>query len=457
MRKPKRPWQGVWALAPLLSLGCLSGVSKEVPLERWSPASHEQIEARLAGDRSPELTVLLAFSGGGTRAASFSYGVLQELAATEVATSKGTRSLLDEVDAVSSVSGGSFASAYFGLKGKGILDDFEERFLRKNIEGAMIRQLFIPTNWLKLLHKNYARSDLAAEYYGRQIFDDASFADLNRPGAPLILINTTEIGSGLRFPFFRGHFDMLCIDLDKYPVARAVAASSAVPGLLSPLTLESHAGTCGYQPSPHLVELANEKGRKSIEGLEAHSLLKLASSEKRTWLHLVDGGIADNLGLRAYYSGVSLYGGIDEAIKELEHSGPHHVLLILVNSITLKTPEFAHQGRVPGLKETLGRVSGIELARYDVDTVQLVRDSFEKWTKEASTAERPISFDFVDVNFEAMADEDERAKLNDIGTNFHLPDEDVDLLLSAARKILGEAPAFQAFLERVGGATGSAP
>ena len=58
----------------------------------------------------------LAFSGGGTRAAAFAHGVLQEIDQTTVRTRSGTHSLLDRVGFVSGVSGGSVAAAYFGLK-----------------------------------------------------------------------------------------------------------------------------------------------------------------------------------------------------------------------------------------------------------------------------------------------------------------------------------------------------
>ncbi|UCG12866.1 MAG: patatin-like phospholipase family protein, partial [Deltaproteobacteria bacterium] len=55
---------------------------------------------------SDELLVYLTFSGGGTRAAALSYGVLEELRDTEITISSRKRRLLDEVDAISSVSGG---------------------------------------------------------------------------------------------------------------------------------------------------------------------------------------------------------------------------------------------------------------------------------------------------------------------------------------------------------------
>ena len=36
-----------------------------------------------------------------------------------------------------------------------------------------------------------------------------------------------------------------------------------------------------------------------------------------------------------------------------------------------------------------------------------------------------------------------------VGTNFHLPDDEVDLLISAGREVLRDSPDFNAFLDRI--------
>ena len=91
-----------------------------------------------AADRSSKLLVLVAFSGGGTRAAYFAYGVLQELAGTEVMTANGSLPLIKEIDIISSVSGGSFTSAYYGLYGDRIFEDYEEQFLRQDVQSDLL-------------------------------------------------------------------------------------------------------------------------------------------------------------------------------------------------------------------------------------------------------------------------------------------------------------------------------
>jgi len=101
------------------------------PLPPQKPAARyafEQIPASAADD---DLFVCLTFSGGGTRAAAFSYGVLQKLRDTAIVRAKDGRheSLLDEVDCISSVSGGSFTAAYYALFGARIFQDYRKEFL----------------------------------------------------------------------------------------------------------------------------------------------------------------------------------------------------------------------------------------------------------------------------------------------------------------------------------------
>jgi hypothetical protein len=101
----------------------------------------------------------------------------------------------------------------------------------------------------------------------------------------------------------------------------------------------------------------------------------------------------------------------------------------------------------PSLFEVIGSVTADQISRYSEDTIQLVRATFDTWVKDKSTPEHPVSFHFVEVNFEQVRDDGERDFLNSIGTNFDLNDEQVDRLIDAARKVLRESKEFQSFLE----------
>ncbi len=128
---------------------------------------------------SDELILYLTFSGGGTRASAFSYGVLEELRNTEVTINGQKQMLLNQVDAISGVSGGSFTAVYYGLFGDRIFDDFEQKFLKKNVQGGLIRRLLLrPDNWVRLSSPFFQRSDLAAEYYDKILFEKKTFRDM---------------------------------------------------------------------------------------------------------------------------------------------------------------------------------------------------------------------------------------------------------------------------------------
>jgi NTE family protein len=432
---------------PLAISACANFSAVDKPLHQWTPAMHERIGDQISGERSPKLLVFLAFSGGGTRAAAFAYGVLQELAHLQVMTENGPRPLLQEVDVISSVSGGSFTAAYYGLYGDKIFEDFEERFLRKNVEGELLAGVLNPVNWVRLLSATYGRSDLAAAYYDKILFNNATFSDLQRPGAPVIVINSTDLATGMRFPFTSWAFNLICADLDSYPVSRGVAASSAVPVLLSPITLKNFSGTCGYQAPAWLEDALKEKGITSSRKMEARGLVEYFDQKKRPWIHLVDGGISDNLGLRTFYNSINLMGDPHRAFSELRHNDVRRILIISVNANASPASEWTFERAAPGLSEVIGAITSDQIGRYSTDTMEIVGSSFKIWAEQVSTPDRPVTMNFVEVSFQAVQDTEKRHYLNNIGTNFDLEDEQVDHLISAAREVLRTSPELKRFMD----------
>ncbi|PID33624.1 MAG: hypothetical protein CR955_01625, partial [Thiotrichales bacterium] len=160
--------------------------------------------------------LILTFSGGGTRAAAFSYGVLKGLRDSRIMRKGEPIPLLSEVDLISSVSGGSFTAAYYGLFGKQIFSDYESRFLKHPIQSELIHRWLSPKSWGKLGSNFFNRSDLAAEYYSQQIFQNKNFSDM-REDMPLIIINSTDISAGMPFSFIPSNMNWICSDLGSYP------------------------------------------------------------------------------------------------------------------------------------------------------------------------------------------------------------------------------------------------
>jgi NTE family protein len=402
--------------------------------------------------------VMLTFSGGGTRAAAFSYGVLEALRDTEISVHGSKKRMLDEVDFISGVSGGSFTAAYYGLFGDRIFEEFESRFLKKNIQGEIIRGiLFNPVNWAKLSSPYYSRSDLAADYYDKNVFDHGTFGDILARGETMIVINATDMTLGTRFSFIQDPFDAICSDLCSFSVARACAASSAVPLLLSPVTLRNYAGKCGFQLPPVLAEAMQPPRDVTSRRFDlANNMLPFLDSQKKPYFHLVDGGVADNLGLRAVLERVTLMGDPWTTLKYANLERVHKIVFVVVNAETEIDTKWDRFETNPPFAVKLDSYSSIAIARYNTDTMALLSESFNRWADEIRRGRcgsskintepgscGDIEFYLVEVQFNALDDEAERHYLKQLPTSFALKPDEVDKLRDAARRILTKSKEFQ--------------
>ncbi len=456
-------------LVPLIA-ACTAHFPVNEPLERHDPETGYRLKELEKADNSKELFLMLTFSGGGTRAAALAYGVLEELAKTEVVVEGQRRRLLDEVDVISSVSGGSFTAAYYGLFRDRIFEDFEERFLKKNIQKALEGELLRPDNWVRLGSAGFSRSDLAAKYYDKHIFEGATYADLEVRGEPEIVINATDIVLGTVFEFTQSYFDWICSDLSKLPVARAVAASSAVPVFLTPIILHNYAGRCAFQPPQWFSEALHSGEVAPHRFEEAKQRLSYLNVTERPYIQLMDGGLSDNLGLRAPLDGALLFGGLWSALRESGLEGTHRIVVISVNAEHEADTSWMRRERAPKIEQVLGSLTAVSIRQANSATLEIARRNLPRWREEVRTkrcaaqgrtpsvnraaeAMAGACDDFetrlVEVNLDALLSVKERTYLKQLPTSFHLQPEDVDRLRSAAAKILIDSPGYQEFLEEL--------
>jgi NTE family protein len=452
-------------LAAILTGGCAHYPMNQ-PIQEFDPDFFKLDKVSNISDNSESLVIALAFSGGGTRASAFSYGVMEELAKTEVTIDGEKRRLLDEVDVISGVSGGSFTAAYYGLYGDRIFEDFEGRFLKKNVQGALLaRTFFWPVNWVRLLSPYFGRSDLAAEYYDNYVFDGATFGDvLSQPG-PAIYINATDMALGDWFTFTPDMFAGICSDLSSYPVSRAVAASSAVPVVLTPISLHNYAGSCGFE-IPEWMARALEEGKTSTRQYhEASRLNTYFDTEKRPYIHLVDGGVVDNLGLRADIDRLHLMGDAWTSLKERGLENIHKGVIIVVNAEVAIDTSWERKKSPPGDMPMFSSFTNAAITRYNFETIMLLRSITERSAEEIRTKRcnaleymsragaketcDEIEFYIIEVKFDALPDEAERDYLKHLPTSFSLTSEQVDKLREAASRILVQSEEFQRLLEDI--------
>ena len=435
------------ALSLLLLSACTGFRPVNQPLAKYERGYGYVYTDKTLFRDSGDLIIYLAFSGGGTRAAAFAYGALQELHATEVEIGGVRKPLLEEVDTISGVSGGSFPAAYYGLFGDRIFEDFEDRFLKKNIQAALTLRILRPWNLLRLFTPWLSRSDLASRYYDDKIFDHATFADLRKAKGPRVNINATDLSSGRRFTFRQEGFNVICSDLDVLPIATAVASSSAVPVLLSPITLQNYAGTCGYEPPAWVKEIVESDDLDPRQKELVDNYLSYSNTEKKKFIHLLDGATSDNLGLRAAIDYMAITGDANKALAVHGIARPKHMVVIVVNAETDPDPMIDISSAAPSFAALMTTVSGGQIRRYNFETLLLVRDMLDQWGQDLSTPEHPVETHMITLSFEDVEDASERAYFNRLPTNFGLLDSHVDKLTGLGRQLLRDSPEYQMLLQ----------
>ena len=432
-------------LLVLLVGGTVSCASVKVnqPLKKWDPNTGYRYTSESVSKVGSDHTILtVAFSGGGTRAAAFGYGVLEELAETQVTVDGQSHRLLDEVDSVNGVSGGSFTAAYFAIYGDRIFEDFESRFLKHDIEGALIKRLINPWYWGKMLSPYYSRTDLAVDYYNEQIFDGATFGTVDAGGRPLLRVNATDLSTGNPFRFDQDQFDFICSDISSFPIARAIGASAALPIIFPPITLENYAGTCGFKIPAWLDTSLKESRQVSTrQWRHARVMESYLDQENRPYIHLVDGGISDNL---AVCNPIRLAMGLKSWSTQIEAQDTElkRFVGIVVNSQTESKLTWRFIDQDPSVSALLASMTNAQIDVLSAETIAYLKTLWALFQEQAASAGLPTKFYLIEVSFQAAEEEAERDYLNGLPTSLTLPAEDVDHLRKAAREILRNDPEF---------------
>jgi NTE family protein len=444
------------------------GVQNE-PINR--PISGSAAAAFAASRSAPKPTsdVLtgLAFSGGGTRAAAFSYGVLKEVESTRIKSRRGPGSLLDHVDFVAGVSGGSVLTAYYGLKKRAALDDFRERFLLRDAEESISTEL-TPVALVKALGGGVNDSAQFARWLNKNLYENATFNDFRRIPGPSVWINAADIYNRTTFVFGEAAFIALCSDLASYPVANAVAASAAVPVVFAPVVIKNYPKECSDQMPEWVDRVRNNANAPPMLKSFADALSRYHNGSMN-YVKLFDGGLVDNFGLAPF------------TIARLTSNTPYgpfspqqavnlrRYLYIIVD---------AGRGPSGDWVKTVDGPRGMELIKAAADTAteasvsasftafertvsdwqgQLIRwrcglseDQRKQYGAPPNWNCRDLKFYVIRLAFDQLGPE-RAAVLHAVDTRFKLPADQVDILISAGRDALRINPIFREFVAGAGG------
>ncbi len=446
LRRDRRVGQG---LASLFLVALLAGCAQRqtpLALAQYDPASGYRFSTRLASEDADEVFVVLALSGGGLRAAAMSYGVLEELRDTTVqlpGRASASR-LLDEVDTITSVSGGSFTAAYYGLFGQRIFSDFETKVLRRNFTRDAILGTLSPLSAPRLVSSTFDRSDLMAEEYGDTVLEGRSYRDMCA-ARPFVVLNAMNLQMGSLFYFTQDHFDFLGADLDGYPVGNALAASSAVPGALTPITLRNYPAGRGFVPPawsrPGPVGVARPLTR-TVEHTVSSLHRYHTEKETRPYMHVADAGFIDNTGLQYFI--LDLDRG--EIRRRLDQGRIHTVLVIMVNADNDRHPNIDCDSSSPGEVTVVVESIFHAIGQVTRQTIAMVETLIRRTCSGATGARPPPGgIHLVEVHLGNLRDQAMRARLLDVPTSLELDDEVVSPLINNARLLLREHPTFLRF------------
>jgi NTE family protein len=421
-------------------------------------------------DPADELFICLSFSGGGTRAAAFAYGALVGLRDTDISRGGSPKSLLDEVDCIAGISGGSFTAAYYGLFGSAIFEEFYGAMLARDIEAELGRRALSPGNIVRLASPYFDRIDLAAELYDETIFKHQRFTALASRPRPFIMLHATSMANGARFHFTQDDFDLLQSDLGSFPVARAVAASSAFPFLLSPVTIESFPTPPDFALPEDLKNgLKNREGswaryRWARDRLDFVNRSPVDGPAQRKWLHLLDGALSDNLGVR------SILDAYDRGFIRQRINAGHikRLVVIVVNAQTDSPENLSREERAPGLWQVFMKTATVSMESVSLDSLDyVVNRQTERHQAETDIAAcnrklaacggrslpkfaQEVRSCFIEVDFNSLPSSD-REWFMSLPTTFTLPEETVRKLIAAGGTLLKDSPDFQKLLRALRG------
>jgi NTE family protein len=182
----------------------------------------------------------------------------------------------------------------------------------------------------------------------------------------------------------------------------------------------------------------------------------------------VDGGVADNVGMRSVLATLEMMKALHQAGVATRLDRVRRIVVFVVNSVASPQTHWDESKSPPGVISTLVQASGVPIDHYSYESMELLKDKQARWQSLRRLRNSPgfagsrnptiaddlkgpdVDIFAIDVSFAALKDNAEREYLNSLPTSFVLPDEAVDRLRAAAGTIIMASPEFQRLLNEVG-------
>jgi NTE family protein len=455
--------KGIVVVIAALGLGACATVYN-LPLNRPSAAPFVSASSPTEQSGENDGTIIgLAFSGGGTRAAAFAYGVLDQMARMPSPGRGQSRDLIDHVGLVSGVSGGSVIAAYFGLKGRAGLADFRQRFLTQDLMAELRTRVGL-INVSRALGGGVNTDNQLRDWLNVHLYEDATFGTLLAQRRPIVLINATDIYSRTPFVFAPVTFAAMCSDLTEYPLAEAVAASAAVPGAFAPIVVETFPGQCQAPLAEGMQRAAKDPATSPQLHAFAMALERSRTGEVK-FIKLLDGGLVDNYGLSGITITRAAAGTPYGPLQPAEAVNLRRLLFLVVDAGQGPGGAWSQTVEGPAGEALISAVVGVVVdansqASYAAfeGTMRSWREAMVSWrcglkpddvarlrTKAGPWNCRDLKIIVGRISF-GQLDAERAKRLRAVPTSFSLPVESVDELARAGADALQASPTLKAFL-----------
>jgi NTE family protein len=258
-------------------------------------------------------------------------------------------------------------------------------------------------------------------------------------------------------------------DLSSLRLSRAVAAALAFPVLMSPIVLKNYAGTCGLPEPEWIGSVLSDPAAPAEQRTHALAARSFsADAKQRPFIHLLDGGIADNQGLRGLAEMVFERPGPGDALGQNALRKARRIAIVVVDADTGAEIDPDARDRPPRVDRLLTRVLLTMLRRYSYQTADYFRETVRRTARENEAAHNadgvgresslpkdvPSSLYMIELRFGALPNEADRKFFNSVPTRLQLPAKSVDRLIQLARSELARNAEFQRLVRDLGESRG---
>jgi hypothetical protein len=204
---------------------------------------------------------------------------------------------------------------------------------------------------------------------------------------------------------------------------------------------------------PWLQSAIDDADRVDSRFFRAREITSYTRDPDRPYIHLMDGGLADNIGLRGPLWAMRSTDSPWSLLDRINNGQIDKLLVVSVDAKQAGRSDINGKKNAPGLIKVFGVVTSTPMANYSTDTVHDFHAAFDQLRKDqldaAAVGEEIHNVEFYDVHvgFEEVTDPTLRNEISNLPTSLKLKTRQVDALRKAADDALTSSATFKKFLQ----------